>query len=65
MNSEKQAYIEHLKKYREKIAGFGEAHHLREWARLLDIPPGSLSRYLKNGLTIEEVAEVRGIKYPK
>jgi hypothetical protein len=67
MNNEKQKYMDRLNKYhgdQRKIEGFGENHHLREWARQLGIPHGSLHRYLQNGLTIEEVAEVRGIQYP-
>jgi hypothetical protein len=69
MTDEKQEYMERLKKYHGteacgKYEGFGEVHHLREWARLLSIPHGSLHRYLQNGLTIEEVAEVRGVRYP-
>jgi hypothetical protein len=67
MNNEKQKYMDRVKMYhggQRKIEGFGEAHHFREWARLLSIPHGSLHRYLQKGLTIEEVAEVRGIQYP-
>jgi hypothetical protein len=48
-----------------KYQGFGEAHGLREWARLLRLPHGSVSRYLQKGLTIEEVARLRGVKYPR
>ena len=66
MNNEKQEYLERLKKYHEsrrEYQGFGEAHHLREWARRLGVPHGSLRRYLLKGLTIEEIADVRGLKY--
>lgn len=47
-----------------KYPGFGEEHTGAEWARLLNLPRNSLWRYLKKGLTIEEVAEIRGITYP-
>ena len=78
MNNEKQEYLERLKKYHESrrnggtewnygtgrnYEGFGESHHLREWARRLGVPHGSLRRYLLKGLTIEEISDVRGIKY--
>lgn len=43
--------------------GFGEEHTNAEWARLLELPRNTLWRYLQRGLTIEEVAELRGIKY--
>lgn len=44
--------------------GFGEKHTAAEWARLLNLPPTSLRDYLKNGLTIKEVARLRKVKYP-
>lgn len=47
-----------------KYPGFGEEHNGAEWARRLNIPRNSLWRYLTHGLTIEEVAEIRGITYP-
>ena len=64
MSDSKQEYIEHLKTRHKKYEGFGESHHLREWARLLSIPAPSLLRYLQRGLTIEEAAEIRKAKYP-
>jgi hypothetical protein len=65
MNNQKQEYMERVRKYQNRICyeGFGESHHLREWARRLGVPAGSLCRYLLNGLTIEEVAEVRNVDY--
>ena len=66
MNTNKQEYLERLKRYHDRrinYEGFGESHHLREWSRRLNIPAGSLGRYLHNGLTIEEVAELRGVTY--
>lgn len=64
MNTKKQEYMARIRKHHgPEYEGFGESHHLREWARRLDIPAGSLLRYLQNGLTIEEAAEVRGIVY--
>lgn len=47
-----------------KYPGFGEEHTNAEWAKLLELPRNTLWRYLQNGLTIEEIAELRGIKYP-
>lgn len=46
-----------------KHTGFGEKHTCAEWARRLDLPRNSLWRYLKNGLSIEEIAEIRKRKY--
>ena len=48
----------------QKFEGFGEEHTGAEWAKLLGIPRNTLWRYLfRRGLTIEEVAELRGIEY--
>lgn len=46
-----------------KYEGFGEKHTAAEWARLFVTPRTSMWRYLKRGLTIEEIAQIRGIKY--
>lgn len=46
-----------------KYPGFGEEHTGAEWAKLLELPRNSLWRYLQRGLTIEQIAELRGIKY--
>ena len=47
-----------------KYPGFGEEHTNAEWAKILDLPRNTLWRYLKDGLTIEKIVEMRGIKYP-
>ena len=47
-----------------KYLGFGEEHTNAEWAKLLGLPRNTLWRYLKDGLTIEKIVEMRGIKYP-
>lgn len=39
--------------------GFGEKHTAAQWAKLLGLPRTSLWRYLKNGLSIEDVARIR------
>ena len=44
--------------------GFGEKHTIPEWARRLGIPRNTAWRYFKRGLTVEEIAEKRGVKYP-
>lgn len=62
--SEIKKYKARLEKRHQKIEGFGEQHGLREWARIAGIPHVSLRRYLLNGLTVEEVFKLRGIKYP-
>ena len=43
--------------------GFGEKHTNAEWAKLLGLPRNTLWRYLQRGLTIEEIAQKRGLKY--
>lgn len=48
-----------------KWEGFGEAHTNGQWAELLGLPRNTLARYLGKGMTIEEVAKMRGIKYPE
>ena len=45
--------------------GFGEAHNGSEWARRLGLPRNTVWRYFQRGLTVEEIAEMRGLKYPK
>lgn len=49
--------------YKKMYSGFGEKHCLREWSRLSGIPAGSLSRYLNNGMTIEQIFKYRGVEY--
>lgn len=44
--------------------GFGEEHTNAEWARRLGVPRNTLWRNLEKGLTVEQIAERRGIKYP-
>lgn len=46
-----------------KHEGFGEQHSGAEWAKLLNLPRNSLWRYLKKGLTVEEIARIRNIAY--
>lgn len=48
-----------------RYEGFGEAHSCPRWAQLLGLPRNTLWRYLQRGLTIEQVVELRGIKYLK
>lgn len=48
----------------QKFKGFGEEHTESEWAKLLGIARNTMWRYLfQRGLTIEEVAELRGVEY--
>ena len=56
-----------LARYR-KHDGFGENLTRAEWAHKLcplGLPRNSLWRYLEKGLTIEEIVEIRGLKYPE
>lgn len=48
----------------QKYPGFGEEHTNAEWARRLKLPRNTFWRYRKRGLTIEQIVELRGIKYP-
>lgn len=42
--------------------GFGRMASAAEWARLLGLPRNTTWRYLKQGFTPEEIAEIRDIK---
>lgn len=44
--------------------GFGEEHTNAQWARLLGLNRTTLWKHLQKGLTIEEVAQIRGIDNP-
>lgn len=44
--------------------GFGEEHTGPEWARRLGVPRKTMWRYLQRGMTVEEIAEMRGSNYP-
>ncbi len=60
MNAEK------LRKWHTKHEGFGEKHTSSEWARLFGLSRVTMSRYLFDyGLTVEQVAEMRGVEYKK
>lgn len=61
--SEKAEYIARLETRHQRIPGFGEAHGPTEWAKRLGLSRTSLWRYLKKGLTIEEIAQIRNIAY--
>lgn len=54
----------HVEARHRTYEGFGEEHTAAQWAKLLSLPRNSLWRYLKKGLTIEEVARIRRINYP-
>lgn len=49
----------------EVYEGFGEHHTNAEWARRLGLSRQAMWRGLQKGLTVEQVAEKRGIKYPQ
>lgn len=57
-------YTDRIEARWRKYPGFGEEHTNAEWAKLLGLPRNTLWRYLKDGLTIEKIVEMRGIKYP-
>ena len=62
-DQEKTQYMTRVTSHHQLIPGFSEKYGPSEWARRLGLSRTSLWRYLKKGLTIEEIAEVRGIKY--
>lgn len=53
---------EHIAARNRKYAGFGRMASAAEWARLLGLPRNTTWRYLKQGFTPEEIAEIRDIK---
>ena len=57
-------YTDRVEARWRKYQGFGEEHTNAEWAKLLGLPRNVVWRYLNNGLTIEKIVEMRGIKYP-
>ena len=42
--------------------GFGRQHTAGQWAEILNLPRNTLWRYLKKGMSIEEVCQKRGIR---
>ena len=60
MNTEK------LRKWHTKHDGFGEKHTSAEWAKILGLHKNTMRRYLFDyGLTVEQIAEMRGVEYKK
>lgn len=55
----------HVEARHRTYAGFGEEHTAAQWAKLLGLPRTTLWRYLHACLTIEEVARIRHINYPR
>ena len=61
--NEKERYLENLKKrHGTTVKGFGRELSASGWAKLLGLGRTTVWRYIKKGLTIEEIADVRGIK---
>ena len=60
---ETQKYKEHLAARHRKYHGFGEVHACAEWVRKFGLNRTVVWRYLQRGLTIEEIAGLRGIDY--
>ena len=63
-NEELEKMAAHIEARHRTYDGFGESHTGAQWAKLLGLPRNSLWRYLKKGLTIEEVARIRRVNYP-
>lgn len=54
-----------LENRHKQFEGFGETHTNAEWAKKFGLARNVMWRYLfQHGLTVEEVARLRGIKYP-
>lgn len=57
-----EQYKERVRKWGTKYEGFGENLTLSEWARIFGLQRATIWRYLQRGLTIEEIADLRGVK---
>lgn len=62
--SEMSAYEKRIEARWRKYPGFGEEHTNAEWAKLFGLPRNTFRRYLLNGMTVEQIAQARGVKYP-
>lgn len=58
-----KARVRARQQQKEAVEGFGEKHSITQWSKRLGVPKTSLWKYLRKGLTIEEVCELRGIEY--
>lgn len=59
---ELEKYKARVRNWGAKYEGFGENLTLAGWARIFGLPRTTIWRYLKRGLTIEEIAYIRGVK---
>ena len=59
----KEKIIERIKAKNTMVEGFGELRSAAEWARIVGVHRSTFSRYLQQGLTVEDVFRARGIMY--
>lgn len=53
-----------MERIHQVFEGFGEKHTCAEWAKKLNLNRTTMWRYLfGKGLTIEQIANLRGIEY--
>lgn len=62
MTTETAQYKERLEARHKTFEGFGQRKTCAEWSRTLGINKTTVWRYLQRGLTVEEIAKIRGIK---
>lgn len=54
-----------MERIHQVFEGFGEKHTCAEWAKKLNLSRTSMWRYLfERGLSVEQIANLRGIEYP-
>lgn len=62
MTTEERAkYKANLEARHKTFEGFGRKLSCAEWARTFGLSRMTVWRYLQNGLTPEEIAEIRGL----
>lgn len=56
-------YIQRAEARSRKYEGFGDCRSAASWARTAGVPLSSFHRYLKAGMTVEQIFELRGATY--
>lgn len=55
--------LNRIKKIHKQYEGFGDRRSAATWARISGIPRSTFHRYLQQGLTVEQIFELRGCTY--
>lgn len=63
MSRPKGTHAERVEARNRKYDGFGDSRSAASWARTAGVPLTSFHRYLKEGMTVEQIFELRGATY--